>query len=108
MSVQRYGQIIKLKPDKYNEYKELHAHVWPEVLATIKAANICNYSIYHWNGYLFSYFEYTGKDFQADMAKIAADPTTHEWWKLTDPCQIPVEGNSPGSAAGNWWTPMEE
>lgn len=106
--MQRYGQIIKLKPEKYDEYKRLHAETWPEVLATIHAANMRNYSIYHYGGFLFAYFEYIGDDFDADMAKVASDPKTHEWWALTDPCQQPVEGNSSGSIEGNWWHPMEE
>ena len=37
--------------------------------------------------YLFSYFEYVGGDFEGDMAKIAADPKTQEWWALCKPCQ---------------------
>lgn len=104
MAPQRYGMVIKLKPEKYQEYKELHANAWPEVLATIKRCNIRNYSIYHRDGYLFSYFEYIGDDLQADMAKMAADPKTQEWWTLTDPCQEPVESAS----EGEWWAPMEE
>jgi L-rhamnose mutarotase len=105
--MKRVAQLIKLRPEKNDEYKEIHAAVWPEVLATIAAANIHNYSIFHWNGLLFAYFEYMGSDFDADMAKIAADPKTREWWQLTDPMQQPVEGNSSGSIEGNWWRPME-
>jgi L-rhamnose mutarotase len=74
----------------------------------LQKAHIRNYSIYHWNGLLFAFFEYHGSDFEGDMAKIAADPKTHEWWALTDPCQQPVEGDSSGSIEGNWWTNMEE
>lgn len=106
--MRRVGQIIRLKPEKYEEYKRLHAAVWPEVLAKIREANIRNYSIFHKNGYLFAYYEYTGVDYAADMAKIAADPTTRKWWMLTDPCQEPVEGASSGSVEGNWWIDMEE
>jgi L-rhamnose mutarotase len=106
--MKRFGQIIKLKPEKYEEYKRLHATPWQETLAAIKAANIRNYSIYHWNGFLFAYFEYIGNDFEGDMARIAADRKTNEWWALTDPCQEPVEGNSSGSTEGNWWLTMEE
>ena len=108
MPLQRFGQVIRLKPEKYGEYKRLHAAVWPEVLATIHKANIRRYSIFHKNGYLFAYFEYIGDDFEADMAKIADDPKTHEWWALTDPCQEPIEGDSKGSVEGNWWATMEE
>jgi L-rhamnose mutarotase len=107
MTVQRIGQVIKLKPDSYEEYKRLHAAVWPEVLETINKANIRNYSIFYWDGFLFSYMEYAGRDFDADMASIADDPKTREWWTLTDPLQQPVQGTSSGSVEGNWWTQME-
>ena len=102
--MQRYGSVIKLRPEKLEEYKELHANAWPEVLAMIRACHICNYSIYFKDGYLFSYFEYHGDDFAADMQKMAADPTTQAWWKLTDPCQEPLETRRPGE----WWASMEE
>ncbi len=41
----RMGLCIGLKPEVIARYKELHAAVWPEVLAAITAANIRNYSI---------------------------------------------------------------
>jgi L-rhamnose mutarotase len=102
--MQRYGSVIKLRPEKLEEYKQLHANVWPEVLAMIRACNIRNYSIFYKDGFLFSYFEYHGDDFNTDMEKMAADPTTQEWWKLTDPCQEPLETCQPGE----WWASMEE
>ncbi len=102
--MQRYGMVIKLRPGKLDEYRRLHAAVWPDVLRMIRACNIRNYSIYHQDGYLFSYFEYGGTDFAADMAKMAADPVTQQWWELCQPCQDPL----PTRAAGEWWANMEE
>ena len=102
--MQRYGSIIKLRPEKEAEYRELHANAWPGVLEMIRACNIRNYSIYLKDGYLFSYFEYHGDDFTGDMQKMADDPTTQAWWKLTDPCQEPLETRQPGE----WWASMEE
>lgn len=102
--IQRYGSVIRVKPEKLEEYKNLHAHPWPEVNAMIKDCNIQNYSIYYRDGLLFSYFEYTGTDFEADMKKMAADSITQKWWKLTDPCQEPVES----AEEGVWWAGMEE
>ncbi len=32
----RYAQIVKLKPEHVDEYKKVHAAVWPEVLKQIK------------------------------------------------------------------------
>lgn len=102
--MKRYGSVIKVRPEKLAEYKRLHAAVWPAVLKTIGQCNIRNYSIYHKDGYLFSYFEYHGTDFAADQAKMAADPATQEWWRLCEPCQQPLETR----AAGEWWASMDE
>ena len=90
----RYGSVIGVRSEKLDEYIKLHADTWPEILAMIKQCNIQNYSIYlgkldDGNLYLFSYYEYVGDDHAADMKKMAADSKTQEWWKLTDPCQIP-------------------
>lgn len=102
--MKRYGQIIGLRPEKYEEYKKLHAAVWPAVLEKISQCHIRNYTIFHRDGALFAYFEYTGSDFEADMALMDADPITQQWWALCNPCQQPV-----GTAkADEWWTNMEE
>ena len=80
--MKRFGQIIGVDPQNFERYKEYHAAVWPEVLAMITACNISNYSIFHKDGLLFAYMEYSGDDFGADMAKMAADPKTQEWWAI--------------------------
>lgn len=102
--MKRIGQVIRVRPEKLDEYKRLHAAAWPEVLAAIHKANIRNFSIFFRDGLLLSYFEYVGDDYEADMAMIAADPKTQEWWRHTDPCQQPVES----AAEGEWWAPAEE
>lgn len=105
----RYGMVTGLRPEKIDEYKSLHAKVWPDVLKTIKACNIHNYSIYLKNiddrWYLFSYFEYTGKDFNEDMEKMKKDSITRQWWKVTAPCQLPLPD---AAAKGETWSGMEE
>ena len=102
--MQRYGSVIKVRPEKLEEYKRLHAAVWPDVLAQITACGIRNYSIYYKDGWLFSYFEYVGHDYAADMAKMAADPRTQEWWAVCKPCHEPL----PTRGEGEWWASMEE
>ena len=102
--MKRYGSVIKAKPEKLDEYKRLHADVWPDVLDMIKKCNIRNYSIYYRDGYLFSYFEYVGNDYEADMAQMAADETTQKWWSLCKPCHKPLDTIEPGQ----WWADMEE
>jgi L-rhamnose mutarotase len=102
--MKRYGQVLRVRPERFEEYREYHARVWPEVLATIHACNIRNYSIYHFDGFLFAYYEYVGNDHAADMARMAADPKTQEWWAIMMPMQDPL----PNRAAGEWWTGMQE
>jgi L-rhamnose mutarotase len=102
--MQRYASVIKLRPEKEREYRVLHSAVWSAVLAQIAASNIRNYSIFLRDGLLFSYLEYHGADFAADMARIGRDPETRRWWALTDPCQEPVDTAAPDE----WWSPMEE
>lgn len=109
VDVKRFGSVTGLKPEKLEDYKRLHADAWPEVLKKIKECNIRNYSIYLQKidnaYYLFSYFEYTGKDFDADMKKMADDPNTQRWWKETDPCQSPLPE---AAARKQTWTDMEQ
>ena len=107
--VQRYGSVIGVRPEKAAEYRRLHTRVWPGVLHRLRECNIRNYSIYFkeiepGKFLLFSYFEYTGNDFAQDSAALAADPEIQAWWKLTDPCQIPVPLHKPGES----WAGMEE
>ncbi|EFG64388.1 conserved hypothetical protein [Streptomyces sp. SPB074] len=103
-AVRRFASVIRLRPEKEAEYRALHADAWPQVLATLTAARIGNYSIFLRDGLLFSYLEYYGDDYEADQARIAADPATRRWWELTDPCQRPVDSAAPGET----WAPAEE
>lgn len=102
--MRRYGQIIGVKPDRIEDYERIHAETWPEVLAMIHACNIRNYTIFRHEQTLFAYFEYIGNDFEADMAKMAADSKTREWWAHTDPMQEPLPNRKPGE----WWAKMAE
>ena len=104
--MKRYGAIVGLNAAKKAEYVRLHAAVWPDVLAMISACNIRNYSIFlkEPENLMFSYYEYHGTDHQADMAKMAADPVTQEWWAVCMPCQAPLETRKDGE----WWAGMAE
>jgi L-rhamnose mutarotase len=102
--MQRFGQVIGIKPEHIAEYEKLHAEVWPGVLKTIEDCNIRNYSIYRYDNLLFAYMEYHGDDFDTDMAKMGADETTQKWWDICEPMQNPVEDR----AEGEWWKTLKE
>ncbi|MBX3580425.1 MAG: L-rhamnose mutarotase [Rhizobiaceae bacterium] len=103
--MQRMGSVLGIRPEAIDEYKRIHADVWPEVLATIEACNIRNYTIFlkEPENLLFAYFEYHGTDWAADTAKMAADPKTQEWWAICEPMQAPL----PTRKEGEWWAQME-
>jgi L-rhamnose mutarotase len=100
------AMVIGIKPEHIPEYKRLHADTWPEILQGITDCNIRNYSIYlkEPENLLFGYWEYHGADFDADAAKMAADPKTQEWWDICMPMQEPLETRK----EGEWWAMMEE
>ena len=106
---QRFAWVTGLKPEKAARYEELHAHPWPGVNRTLKGIHVQNFSIHECeiDGklYLFAYLEYTGKNFDADMKKMAADPETQRWWKETDPCQLPLPD---AAAKGKIWSDTKE
>jgi len=103
--MRRYASVIRLRPEREAEYLRLHAAVWPAVLAQIRRSNIRNYSIFLRDGQLFAYYEYVGDDHDADLARVAEDPVTREWWTHTDPCQVRiVDERVPGAL----WQPLDE
>ncbi|MHC4556044.1 MAG: L-rhamnose mutarotase [Planctomycetota bacterium] len=95
--VKRVGMVIGIKPEKIAEYKELHADSNPGVRDLLNKYHMHNFSIYlqeiDGKYYEFGYYEYTGKDFEADMAKLDAEPRNKEWLSICDPMQIPLEGH---------------
>ena len=106
-AIQRVGSVIELRPEKEQQYRELHAEVWPAVLEQLRTSNIRNYSIFiaklDDKKYLFSYFEYTGSDYDKDMQAMANDPATQRWWQETNPCQARL----PETPVGENWLSME-
>jgi L-rhamnose mutarotase len=105
----RYAAVVEVKPDSVDEYCQLHKETWQEVLNILDNANMHNYSIYlreiNKSGiFLFSYFEYTGNDFEKDMALVAANPITQKWWAVCKPCLKPLHGIT----IEQCWAPMTE
>lgn len=104
--MKRMGFVIRLRPEKADEYKALHADAWPQILEMITACNIRNYTIFlrEPENLLFGCYEYHGADYDGDMRKMAEDQTTQRWWRLTDPCQQSLDS----CEEGEWWAPMTE
>ena len=102
----RVGMVIGIKPEVIDKYKKLHADGNAGVRDLLTIANMENFSIFihqfdDGNYYLFGYYEYTGDNFEKDMAEIAAKDRNIAWLKVCDPMQIPFKGK-------NSWSKMEQ
>ena len=86
MRLQRYTIITKLKPDKIEHYIELHNRIWPEVVALGHQAGLRNYTIHQIGTYLFSYYEYVGNNYEADMAWKNSHDIVKKWQVATGEC----------------------
>jgi L-rhamnose mutarotase len=102
--LKRYGMVIRVRPECEEAYIEAHRAVPPAVLQMIHECNVRNYSIFLRNSILYSYFEYIGTDYAADMAKMGADAATRKWWSHVGPMQEPFEDR----AQGEWWAEAKE
>lgn len=107
----RLAQIVRLRRDSLQAYKDCHAAVWPAVLQQIKDCHIADYSIFldEASMTLYATMKYTGEDFEADMAAMRANTEVQRWWKMTDGMQESfVEGSSGSMDPKGWWRPLEE
>ena len=94
--VKRVGMVIGVRPEKIQEYKALHADSNPGVRDLLTKYNMHNFSIFlheiDGKFFEFGYYEYTGENYEEDMAKLDAEPRNKQWLKLCDPLQIPLKG----------------
>lgn len=104
-SAERHGLVVNVVPEQRAEYLQMHSDVWPQVEQTLRDCKVTNYTIFVLEDTLFAYYEYVGTDHAGDMARIAEDPVTQEWWKHTDPCQTAFGREA---AAGERWRAMQE
>ncbi len=90
----------RIKPGCKAEYVRRHNEIWPEMVAVLKAAGICNYTIYCSGEELFGYYEcekgvafaektqaespvvQRWNDYMQDVLELEMDPVTGAQPKL--------------------------
>jgi L-rhamnose mutarotase len=82
--MQRVGFLLKIKPEKIEEYKEFHRNVWPEMLDALSRNGWRNYSLFmREDGLLFGHFE--TEDLKAAHAGMAKEEVNARWQKTMQP-----------------------
>ena len=97
--MQRVGFVLKVKPDRLDEYKQHHQQVWPEMLAALRETGWHNYSLFLGDdGLLFGYLE--TPDFEQALAGMAAKDVNARWQTQMAPFFEALEGRRPVGDAG--------
>lgn len=83
--MKRVGFLLKVKPEKLDEYKGHHQKVWPEMLDALRRTGWRNYSIFSRDdGLLFGYFE-TPTSFQSALAGMSEEEINAKWQDFMAP-----------------------
>jgi L-rhamnose mutarotase len=92
--MERIGFCMRLLPGAESEYRERHEHVWPELLADLRAAGAGNYSIFIRGSDLFAYLEV--EDFARFTEQMSHSEANERWQaemaSLIDPLTDPATG----------------
>jgi L-rhamnose mutarotase len=73
----RVAFVLRVRPDRIEEYVAAHRNVWPEMLDALRAAGIRNYSIFRDGNQVFGYFE--TDDIAATERYLASQEVSHRW-----------------------------
>ena len=83
--MQRIGFLLKVKPERIDEYKQHHVSVWPEMRAALSRSGWHNYSLFmRPDGLLFGYVETEGT-FDEALAKMAKEEINAKWQDFMAP-----------------------
>ena len=74
---QRSAFVLRVRPERIEEYVHAHRHVWPEMLDALRSAGIRNYTIFRHGNQMFGYFE--SDDLEAAARYLAEQEVSERW-----------------------------
>lgn len=93
--MKRIAFLLKVQPEKLEEYKEHHKDVWPEMLDALRRNGWHNYTIFSTSeGQLFGYFE-TPESFQEALTRMEREEVNERWQTLMAPYFENIGGQHP-------------
>lgn len=100
--MKRYCQTLTLKqdPELVEKYKEVHSHVWPEVIEGQHEVGILSMEIYASGRQMFMIVDTVDDfDWERDMARLATLPRQAEWEAYVSQFQ----GCDPNATSAEKW-----
>jgi L-rhamnose mutarotase len=102
--MKRVGFLLKVKPDKIEEYKARHQEVWPDMLDALRRTGWHNYSLFlRPDGMLFGYFE-AEESLQTSLDGMAKEEVNARWQQS----MVPFFENLGGAQADEAMQQLEE
>jgi L-rhamnose mutarotase len=105
--MKRFCQMLELVNDKelIEKYVEVHAHVWPEVMAGQHEVGILDMQIYRLGNKVFMICDTVDEfDWQRDMARLAKLPRQAEWEAYV----AQYQGYDPSAPSASKWHLMDK
>ena len=101
--MQRVCFLLKVRPEKLEEYKTRHRSVWPEMLAALREAGWRNYSLFlRDDGLMVGYLE--TDDFASARHAMAVREINERWQRDMAPFFESLDGRGPDECM----SPLEE
>ncbi len=90
----RKGFLMKVYPDKYEEYEKKHQEIWPEMVEELHNHGAKNYSIFldKATSTLFGYVEIEDEE---KWSKMATTEINQKWWAFMEPLMETNSDKSP-------------
>ncbi|MBQ3983095.1 MAG: L-rhamnose mutarotase [Bacteroidales bacterium] len=105
--MKRYCQTLELANDEelIRKYVEVHAQVWPEVMAGQREVGILDMQIYRYQNRVFMICDTVDDfDWERDMARLATLPRQAEWEAYV----AEYQGCDPSLPSASKWHLMEQ
>ena len=74
---ERTAFVLRVRPERIDEYVDAHRAVWPEMLDALRGAGIRNYTIFRNGNEMFGYFE--SDDLEAAGEYMAGQDVSTRW-----------------------------
>lgn len=95
--------LLKVRPDRINEYKTRHSKVWPEMLTALRETGWQNYSLFlRPDGLVVGYLE--ADDFEQCRGAMKKHPVNARWQAEMAPLFESLDGDT----ADDTMLPLEE
>lgn len=92
--MERVGFVLRVKPDRIEEYKARHREVWPEMLQALRETGWHNYSLFmQEDGLLFGYVE--TEDFEQAVSEMSKRDVNARWQADMEPFFEALAGKRP-------------